>query len=139
MIAHGVVPILNVTDLAASYAWFERLGWRKLWDYGDPPRFGAVGAGACEIFLCQGGQGGRGYGGAGLSTGPDGNQTADTGVWMTVWVDDVDEVSRRCVAQGLEVSLAPADMPWGVRETHVRHPDGHVFRFSRAVQPEPRA
>jgi hypothetical protein len=22
-------------------------------------------------------------------------------------------------------------MPWGVREMHVRHPDGHVFRVGR--------
>jgi catechol 2,3-dioxygenase-like lactoylglutathione lyase family enzyme len=136
MIAHGLTPILNVSDLAASLAWFERLGWRKLWDYGDPPRFGAVGAGVCEIFLCQGGQGGRGHGGGGVSTGPDGDQTADKGVWMTVWVDDVDEMHRRCVERGLEVSLAPADMPWGVREMHVRHPDGHVFRMSKAIKTE---
>jgi hypothetical protein len=24
-------------------------------------------------------------------------------------------------------------MPWGVREMHVRHPDGHVFRVSHPV------
>jgi hypothetical protein len=23
--------------------------------------------------------------------------------------------------------------PWGVREMHVRHPDGHVFRIGRAL------
>jgi hypothetical protein len=58
--ARGITPILNVSDLQASFAWFERLGWNRLWDYGDPPGFGAVGNGACEIFLCHNGQGGRG-------------------------------------------------------------------------------
>jgi hypothetical protein len=25
-------------------------------------------------------------------------------------------------------------MPWGVREMHVRHPDGHVFRISQEIE-----
>jgi hypothetical protein len=25
-------------------------------------------------------------------------------------------------------------MPWGVREMHVRHPDGHVFRISQGIE-----
>jgi catechol 2,3-dioxygenase-like lactoylglutathione lyase family enzyme len=119
VIAHGLTPILNVTDLHASIAWFELLGWRKLWTYDDPdPSFGAVGSGACEIFLCPGGQGGRG----------------ESGVWMSVWVDDVDEVHRTCLAHGLDVAYPPTDEPWGVREMHVRHPDGHILRISRGQQ-----
>jgi hypothetical protein len=58
-----VTPILNVSDIASTVAWFEKWGWKKLWDWGTPPTFGAVGSGkeAC-IFLCQGAQGGRGRG-----------------------------------------------------------------------------
>lgn len=134
MVAHGLTPILNVSDLARSFAWFEQLGWRKLWDWGTPPTFGAVGSGVCEIFLCLGGQGGRGRGGGGPTFGPDGDQTADQGVWMSVWVDDVDAVYRRCLEQGLDVAFPPSDMPWRVREMHVRHPDGHVFRISRGIE-----
>ena len=37
-----VTPILNVSNLEESFAWFEKLGWKKHWDYGDPPDFGAV-------------------------------------------------------------------------------------------------
>src|SRR5882762_750458 len=62
MNAKGVTPILNVSDMAASFAWFAKWGWRKLWDWGTPPTFGAVGSGEVEIFLCQGAQGGRGKG-----------------------------------------------------------------------------
>jgi hypothetical protein len=58
-----LTPIQNVSDIAQSFAWFETLGWKKLWDWGDPPGFGTVGSGACEIFLCQGARGGRGNGG----------------------------------------------------------------------------
>lgn len=28
----------------------------------------------------------------------------------------------------------PTDMPWNVREMHVRDPDGHVCRISRGVE-----
>jgi hypothetical protein len=27
-------------------------------------------------------------------------------------------------------------MPWNVREMHLRHPDGHVFRVGREIQAE---
>ncbi len=121
MIARGITPILNVADLDASFAWFESLGWRKLWDWGEPPGFGSVGSGECEIFLCRECQGGR------ATSADDG---VDSGVWMTVWVDDVDEVHRSCLNQGLDVIHPPTDEPWGVREMHLRHPDGHVFRIS---------
>lgn len=134
MFAHGLTPILNVSDLQQSFAWFWKLGWNKGWDWGDPPTFGCVRSGRCEIFLCQGGQGGRG--GSGPSFGPGSDEGAETGVWMSVWVDDVDAVHRRCVEQGIDVAWPPTDMPWGVREMHVRHPDGHVFRIGRGVEEE---
>lgn len=133
MIAHGATPILNVSDLEASFAWFERLGWRRLWDWGDPPDFGAVKSGTVEIFLCLNGQGGRGRSSIAMTFGRDGDDAADRGVWMSLWVDDVDAVHRHCLANDIEVTWPPTDMPWGVREMHIRHPDGHVFRVSRGL------
>lgn len=44
-----VTPILKVSDIAASFAWFKKWGWKKCWDWGTPPIFGAVGAGESEI------------------------------------------------------------------------------------------
>jgi hypothetical protein len=32
------------------------------------------------------------------------------------------------------VPSPPTDMPWNVREMHVRHPDGHVFRIGRELE-----
>ena len=126
-----LTPILNVSDLRQSFAWFEKLGWKKGWEWGEPPSFGGVCSGHCEIFLCQGGQGGRG--GSGPSFGPGSDEAAETGVWMSLWVDDVDAVHRHCIEQGIDVVFPPTDMPWGVREMHVRHPDGHVFRIGRTI------
>jgi hypothetical protein len=114
MHVHGITPILNVSSLDESFAWFGKLSWAKLWDWGDPPDFGAVGNGQSEIFLSANGQGARGF-------------------WMTVWVADVDAVYEVCQAEGLDVLRPPRDEPWGVRELHLRHPDGHVFRVSRGV------
>jgi len=119
-----VVPILNVSDVEASVAWFGRLGWEPGFQWrgteGGPVDFGAVVAGDLEIFLCRDGQGGRG----------------DDGAWMSIWVDDVDAIHRQCTANGIEVTWPPTDEPWGVREMHVRHPDGHVFRISQPMEGE---
>jgi len=133
MEARHITPILSVTDINASFAWFEKFGWKKLWDWGEPPVFGAVGSGIAQIFLCQGGQGGRGKGTNRFTFGMDGDETADKGVWMSVWVDDVDQLHQHCLAAGLDVTFSPTDMPWNVREMHVRHPDGHVFRMSKGL------
>jgi hypothetical protein len=53
MEAKGLTPILNASDFAGTVAWFEKWGWKKLWDWGTPPTFGAVGSGkeACIFTL----------------------------------------------------------------------------------------
>ena len=130
---YHITPILNVSDIEQSFDWFARLGLKKIWDWGDPPTFGAVGANRHEIFLCLDGQGGRGRGANTTTFGQEGGESADQGVWMSVWVDNVDEVHALCVEQSIEVLLEPADMPWNVREMHIRHPDGHVFRVSQGI------
>jgi hypothetical protein len=134
MNAKGLTPILNVSDIIESFTWFEKLGWEKSWDWGDPPTFGCVCSGECEIFLCEGGQGGRGRGENKMTFGEEDGQTSDKGVWMSIWVDDVDAVHARCIEQGIDVTWPPTDMPWNVREMHLRHPDGHVFRISRGIK-----
>jgi hypothetical protein len=51
-----VAPILNVSDLNASFAWFATLGWEKGWEWCPPgstgATFGAVTSEGHEIFLC---------------------------------------------------------------------------------------
>ena len=123
------IPILNVSDMQQSFAWFEKLGWKKSWDWGDPPDFGAVCCGENEIFFCLNAQGGRGKGTQKQTFGTPEDEKADKGAWVWISVDDVDEVHRNCVKEGVEVTWEPTDMPWHVREMHIRHPDGHVFRI----------
>ncbi len=130
MHAHDVNPILNVSSISDSFDWFERLGWKRGFQWGEPLSFGSVLSGDVQVFLCQNAQGGRGAGNATQTFGAHGDETSDKGVWMSLWVDDVDSIHKHCVSNNIEVTFIPTDMPWGVRELHVRHPDGHVFRIS---------
>lgn len=136
MLAKRITPILNVSNIVERFAWFEKLGWKKGWDWGTPPTFGGVCSGECEIFLCQDGPGGRGRSDLPATSGAHGSDDQEKGVWMSIWVDDVDAIHRHCLAQGIEVIWPPTDEPWGVREMHVRHPDGHVFRIGKEIEGE---
>ena len=123
-----LIPILNVSNIQESFAWFELLGWTKGWEWGNPPDFGGVHNGSCEIFLCQNGQGSRG----GPLPGHAGDD--DTGgVWMSWFLStpaEVDAVYQLALDRGVGVTRPPGDYPWGVRECHIMHPDGHMFRVS---------
>ncbi len=140
MLAKGLNPILNVRSVPETIAWFAKLGWARRWEWQEhhetEPGFAAVYSGSCEIFLCRDGQGGRGKSDLKSTSGPDGNDRSERGVWMSIWVDDVDAIHRHCLAEGLEVTHPPTNERWGVREMHLRHPDGHVFRISRGLKPE---
>ncbi len=126
MIVQDVTPILNVSSLEESFAWFEQLGWQKHWEHGDPPTFGAVLSGHSEIFLCQGCQGARG---GPMSREPWDNQAGST--WMSWWQRspaEVDAMYKLAVKVGVVAPWPPTDMPWNVHECHIRHPDGHMIR-----------
>ncbi len=116
----GLTPILNVSSLEASFEWFAKWGWAKLWDYEDIPgtkTFGAVGNGQFEIFLCLDCQGGRG----------------EDGAWLGIFVEDLDRIAEQCARGSLDVLKPPTTEPWGMREMHLRHPDGHVFRIGHGT------
>src|SRR3979411_2667526 len=104
-----LTPILNVTNIGESFAWFEKLGWQKGWDWGDPPSFGGVCNGESEIFLCQGCQGSRG--------GPLPRHAGDDdtgGVWMTWWGGapaEVDAVSPLAARKGPTGPRPPTQAP----------------------------
>ncbi len=113
--AECLTPILYVRDFGEAMKYYtEKLLFEKLWDWGDPPTFGAVRLGQVEIFFCQGGQG-------------------HPGTWLSIFVDDVEEYFQRITKLGAEVIFGPEDEPWGVREIHVRDPNQHVIRFGHGI------
>jgi predicted lactoylglutathione lyase len=130
-----VTPILNVSDIVASLLWFERLGWKRgfTWPQGShEPTFGSVCSGKAEIFLCKGAQGSRGT----IMPREPGDDDTD-GVWMSWWLDnpaEIDALHATALEHGMIVTWPPTDEPWGVREFHLRHPDGHMFRVSAGTE-----
>ncbi len=105
-----------------------------MWDWGEPPTFARSGQGNATFFFVRAGKvvAGHEY----YDVPARRRRTGRQGVWMSVWADNVDEVHKLCVAAGLEVTFPPTNMPWNVREMHLRHPDGHVFRVSRRNEDE---
>ncbi len=149
MRVRGITPLLTVSDVPRSIRWFESLGWKRgfAWnaggllqegslanEHGDAT-FGAVcAAGDTQIFLCRGGQGSRGT----IMPKFPGDDETD-GVWMSWWVDSVESLEslhQNALALGYLVTMPPTDEPWGVREFHLRHPDGHMFRISAGLAPK---
>jgi predicted enzyme related to lactoylglutathione lyase len=113
--AQCLTPILYVRDFDEATKYYtERLLFRKLWDWGQPPEFGAVALGKVAIFFCLKGQG-------------------RPGSWLSIFLDDVDEYFERISKLGAEVIEPPKDMPWGLREMHVRDPNEHVIRFGHGI------
>jgi hypothetical protein len=53
MTAHGITPSVNVSNIVESFAWFEKLGWRKLWDWGTAPGFGRWGPASAKSFFAK--------------------------------------------------------------------------------------
>lgn len=131
----AITPILNVSSVTASQAWFEKLGWRTGFQWAPDdgaPGFGSVCTDKSEIFLCVGAQGSRGT----ITPKFPGDDQTD-GVWMSWWMDnaaEVDALHATALAAGFMVTYPPTDEPWGVREFHLRHPDGHMFRISAGLQ-----
>ena len=148
MTVQSVTPVLNVSNVGASLAWFESLGWKRGFSWNDggmicgaadsnehgAAGFGSVCSGKAEIFLCCGGQGSRGT----ILPKFPGDDDTD-GVWMSWWMEspaDVDALHALAVANGMTVTYPPTNEPWGVREFHLRHPDGHMFRVSSGLEAE---
>jgi hypothetical protein len=115
MMLTGLTPILYVSDFARSMSYFvDKLGFQKLWDWGTPPTFGAVGRDHIELFLSAGGQG-------------------QPGTWMSIFLDDVDNLHEELVRRGATILRPPTDEPWGMREMKVECPDGHILRFGHGI------
>ena len=115
IVAECLTPILYVRDFSEAMDYYTgKLLFDRLWDWGNPPEFGAVRLGKVEIFFCLGGQG-------------------HPGTWLSIFVDDVDDYFERITRFGAEVIRGPKDEPWGVREMHVRDPNQHVIRFGHGI------
>jgi uncharacterized glyoxalase superfamily protein PhnB len=113
--AQCLTPILSVRDFREAMRYYtKKLFFELLWQWDKPPSFGCVRLGKVEIFFCLKAQG-------------------QPGMWLSIFMDDVDDYFERITTAGAEVISGPKDYPWGCREIHVRDPNQHVIRFSQAI------
>ena len=59
------------------------------------------------------------------------------GILLWLQVPDVDAEHARLRAGGVEITEAPADMPWGLREMEVPDPDGTRLRLVEVPEGHP--
>ena len=48
-------------------------------------------------------------------------------------LEDLDRIAEQCTSAKLDVLKPPTVEPWGMREMHLRHPDGHMFRVGSGI------
>jgi catechol 2,3-dioxygenase-like lactoylglutathione lyase family enzyme len=68
---------------------------------------------------------------------PESSRRAPGGGYVTVVVDDVDQVHDRATAAGVRVLEAPRDLFYGQRRMLVEDPDGWVVDISSECAPDP--
>src|ERR1051325_2107611 len=93
--AKELTPIFYVRDFNEAVRYYtEKLLFRKLWDWGTPPVFGAVALDKVEVFFCEGAQG-------------------HPGTWLSIFIGDVDFYYERIKGLGADVIAPPAAQPGG--------------------------
>ena len=112
-------PIISVTDLLATRAFYERLGFAQTYQFPPEgePGFVTMERGASSI--------GIGAGGASVDD--------RFGYW--VYVDDVDATFERLRAAGVPVVAEPEDERWGERVARTRDPDGNLVYLGAVIRP----
>jgi len=139
-----ITPILNVSNVPESIAWFEKIGWVRTftWNIGGVIEdmadqddngvadFAGVGSGTVQIFLCLDAQGSRG----GKWPMPINSiDDENGGNWMSVWAsspEDLAKLYQAALENQLQIVLPLTDQPWGSREFRLMHPDGHILRLN---------
>ncbi len=116
---HHVLAVPNVTEAAAW--WIDVMGFE---DWMQPDGWRFVRRGDCIVMLGE---------------CADAIPPADLGdhqYFAYFMMDDVDayhaEIRSRCDT----ILRGPVDQPWGLREMHIRTPDGHRMVFGQELPAE---
>jgi lactoylglutathione lyase len=103
-------PIIVVSDLPATRAFYERLGFEQTYQF---PAEGEAGFVSMQ----------RGDSSIGIGAGGD---DAEHRFAYWVYVDDVDATVERLRAAGAPIVAEPEDQPWGERLAQTRDPHGNL-------------
>ena len=106
----NTIPILNVSDMAASLKFYEdTLGFTRDWEAEvDRDRVAGISRDGCVIYLCEGSQGTRGS-------------------WLWMGVENADYFEQVIDAGAIVVQEA-TNYPWAY-ELRVQDPDRNVIRI----------
>ena len=101
--------LLRPTDFERSFRFYaESLGLHLYREWGRGSTRGVV------FFL----------GGGFLELSGSSRTGASESIGLWLQVPDVDAVGRELEEAGVDIIEFPADKPWGLREMHIRDPDG---------------
>ncbi len=117
---------LLVSDMAASTAFYEALGFERLFG-GPETSFTSYRAGDSYLNLMLGAVEQP------EQRGPS-NPFNEIKFRAIFYVDDVDQFHAQAVAAGIEPLFAPRDAPWRERYFHLRDPDGHEISFAKPLR-----
>lgn len=119
----SVQPVLMSRDLPRSLAFYELLGFRRLWqDSADNPRYACISRDGVELHLQW--QDGKGW-----------NPDEDHPTYRFP-VQDVDGLCSAFRAAGVKNMRDCWDTAWGTREFHVRDPDRNGLQFYCPISTE---
>ena len=111
----NVHPGLAVADIGAAVEFYtEKLGFKLIFTWGEPPTFAGVNLGGKQIFLQKG--------------TPD-----PKGCFVYFLVDDADALHEFHRANGVEVAEPPGDRDYGIRDYSVRDLDGYYLTFGHNI------
>ena len=113
------VPILPVSDLAASIEYYERvLGFRLGWKWGDPPCVASVCRDRVEFNLAL-------------------RDSSDQGHVGKVYIQmsGVDQYYAQITKAGATVAVPLADRVYGMTDCRVLDPDANELSFGEATAP----
>ncbi|MEM1299199.1 MAG: VOC family protein [Pseudomonadota bacterium] len=115
------MPVLQVSDVTASLAFYDRLGFASHGTWGDPPGFAIIQRGDVTLALD------RGEGAVPL------NQW-----WAAyVYVDDAEALRGEFLAEGVSPTEMHRPNDYGCIDFDVLDPDGHRIAFGQALNPVP--
>lgn len=116
------MPVLQVRDVAASTAFYARLGFASHGAHGDPPAFNIVQRG--DVTLA-------------LDLARDG--TIPVNQWWAayIYVEDAEGLRAEFVAQGLEPTEINRPQEYGCIDFDIVDPDGHRIAFGQSLNPVP--
>ena len=110
-----VIPQLAVHDIPTAVDYYtQQLGFKLGFTWGDPPTYAGVNLGAVSVHLSS-------------------NMPGATGSFVSFVVEDADELFDLHTANGVEITVAPDNRDYGLRDYRVRDPYGNELSFGHYI------